>query len=125
MRFAQMLLNGGELDGTRLLSRKTVELMTTNYLPKELIPISIGSGKRKYVIKGYGWGLGFAVLTDVAQSEVLGSEGEYWWAGGANTYFWVDPKQEVIGLLMTQFEPYGYYPIEREFKVLTYQAIVD
>ena len=125
MRFAQMLLNGGELDGTRLLSRKTVELMTTNHLPNGLIPISIGSGKLEYVIKGYGWGLGSAVLTDVVQSEVLGSEGEYMWGGGANTFFWVDPKEELIALLMTQFIPVGYYPIERQFKVLTYQTIVD
>ncbi|GAH77791.1 unnamed protein product [marine sediment metagenome] len=90
-----------------------------------MIPISLRLGKREYVIKGYGWGLGSAVLVDVAQSEAPGSEGQYMWAGGANTYFWVDPKEEMIGLLMAQFIPVGYYPIEGEFKALAYQAIVD
>jgi len=117
MRFCQMMLNGGELEGVRLLGRKTVELMTANHLSKELI--SQGS-----MTKGHGFGLGFGVLMDVAQSEVLGSEGEYMWGGAASTGFWIDPEEELIGILMTQFIPYtGRFT--REFKVLTYQAIVD
>ena len=125
MRFAQMLLNGGELDGTRILSRKTIELMTTNHLPEELIPLSLGVKEMDYIIKGFGYGLGFGVLIDVAQSEILGSEGEFQWGGAANTFFLVDPKENLIGLIMTQFRPFYYYPIEREFRVLTYQAIID
>jgi CubicO group peptidase (beta-lactamase class C family) len=117
IRFCQMMLNGGELEGTRLLGRKTVELMTANHLPKELI--SQGS-----MTKGHGFGLGFGVLMDVAQSEVLGSEGEYMWGGAASTGFWIDPEEELIGILMTQFMPYNGR-FTREFKVLTYQSVVD
>ena len=117
MRFCQMMLNGGELGGRRLLGRKTVELMTANHLSSELI--SQGN-----MTKGYGFGLGFGVLMDVAQSEELGSEGEYTWGGAASTGFWIDPEEELIGILMTQFIPYtGRFT--QEFKVLTYQAIVD
>jgi CubicO group peptidase (beta-lactamase class C family) len=117
MRFCQMLLNGGELDGVRLLSRKSVELMTANHLTKELI-------RQGTLTKGRGFGLGFAVVMDVAQSETLGSEGEYSWGGAASTGFWIDPEEELIGILMTQFMPYNGR-FTKEFKVLTYQAIVD
>ena len=117
MRFCQMMLNGGELDGVRLLSRKSVELMTANHLTKELI-------RQGSMTKGHGFGLGFAVLMDVAQSEALGSEGEYSWGGAASTGFWIDPEEELIGILMTQFMPYNGR-FTKEFKVLTYQAIVD
>ncbi len=121
MRFAQLLLNGGQLDGLRLLSRKTVELMTMNHLPAELMPIQVGPN----VLAGYGFGLGFRVLVDVAQSEVLGSVGEFGWGGLAGTYFWIDPKEELIGLLMIQLLPSDDCPIKRDFRVLSYQAIVD
>jgi CubicO group peptidase (beta-lactamase class C family) len=107
MRFAQMLLNGGEMNCVRLLSRETVKLMTTNHL-----------------LKGHGFGLGFAVITNVAQSGMYGSEGSYWWGGSANTFFWVDPREKLIGLIMPQFLAYGRYPIQRELQELTYQAIV-
>ncbi len=123
MRFAQMMLNGGELDGTRLLSRKTIELMTTNHLPAELIPIDVGP----YPLPGYGFGLGVRVMVNVPQSGILGSEGEYGWGGAAGTYFWVDPKEELIGVLMPQFLPSFQMPapIRDIFKNLTYQALVD
>ncbi len=118
MRFAQMLLNKGELEGTRLLGRKTVEFMTKNQLSDELLPIHPG-------LLGQGFGLGFAVLESTAQSYSIGSEGEFEWRGIYNTFFWVDPKEDMILILMTQFSPYLYYPTYKEFKVLTYQAIVD
>jgi len=128
-RFAQMLLNGGELDGTarlsspksRLLGRKTVELMTTNHLPDELIPIQL----QPHTLHGCGFGLGFRVLVNAAQVGRLGSEGEFGWGGAASTSFFVDPKEDLFGLLLTQLMPSRYYPIRNEFKVLVYQALVD
>jgi CubicO group peptidase (beta-lactamase class C family) len=124
MRFAQMLLNGGELDGTRLLGRKSIELMTINHLPQHLIPFVVIKGA-EFANQGWGYGLGGQVLMDVAQSQMLGSVGEFGWSGAACTDFWVDPKEELIGLLMPQFQPLFHYPFFPQFKVLTYQAIVD
>ena len=113
-----MLLNDGELDGVRLLGRKSVELMTANNLPDELLPYGGGD------LNGYGFGLGFAVIMDASQTGILGTEGQYSWNGAASTGFWVDPKEELIGIFMTQFMPYtGRFT--QELKVLTYQAIVD
>jgi CubicO group peptidase (beta-lactamase class C family) len=115
IRFSQMLLNGGELEGTRLLGRKTVALMTMNHLPPALHP---------YSQKGAGFGLGFRVLTDVAETGIVGSEGAFSWGGAASTTFWIDPEEELIGLLMTQLLA-NPYPFQQQFKTLTYQAIVD
>jgi len=120
LRFGQMLLNGGELDGTRLLSRKTVELMTANHLADELLPMHFGPDP----MPGMGYGLGFGVCLDVAQSGILGSQGRFGWDGAAATYFWVDPKEELIGLMMLQLF-IGEVPIEDLFQNLAYQAIVD
>ena len=124
VRFSQMLLNGGELDGVRLLGRKTVELMTINHLPDALIPIRMAPYDTMH---GYGFGLGFRVLMDVAQSGMLGSEGVYRWGGWASTAFFIDPKEELIALLLPQFIPSGAarYPIDSEFQTLVYQALVD
>ena len=124
LRFSQMMLNKGELDGVRLLGRRTVELMTTNHLPPELLPFSISPSTSGFS-KGYGFGLGFAVMTDLTQSTAMGSEGEYTWGGAANTYFWVDPQEQLIGILLTQFMPMFHYNIDREFRVLAYQALAD
>ena len=121
LRFCQMLLNKGELDGIRLLSRKTVELMTTNHLAPKLMPFEIGG----IYFPGYGYGLGFRVLMDVGQCLITGSEGEYGWAGAAGTYFWIDPKEEFIGIQMAQFQPGPYYQIAEDFRVMAYQSIVD
>jgi len=110
-RFLQMLLNGGELDGTRLVSRKTVELMTTDHLGKE-IPI----------YPGYGFGLGFAVLQELGKGHSLGSEGDYTWGGIFNTVFWVDPKEELVLIFLTNFSPFDRD--QRWYvKTLVYQAI--
>jgi CubicO group peptidase (beta-lactamase class C family) len=121
-RFAQMLLNGGELDGVRLLGRKTVELMATNHLPEEALPFGFGPDA---IIYGYGFGLGVRVLVDVALSKVVGSVGEFGWDGAFSTYFWIDPKEDLFGILMPQLGPNGSYPIHQQFKTLTYQALVD
>ncbi len=121
LRFAQMLLNGGELEGARLLGRKTVELMRTNHLPDRLIPIQVPP----HTLYGCGFGLGFRVLVDVARAGRLGSRGEYGWGGYASTSFFIDPQEELVGLLLTQLAPSRFYPIRSEFKVLVYQALVD
>jgi CubicO group peptidase (beta-lactamase class C family) len=114
-RFVQMLLNGGTLEGTRLLSPKTVELMTANHLPGALLPFDAGH-------RGYGHGLGVRVRMDVAQPGVLGSVGEFTGAGGHGTFFWADPKEDLMGLLMLQLDP-NPYPLHKQFQVLTYQAM--
>jgi CubicO group peptidase (beta-lactamase class C family) len=115
LRFAQMMLNGGQLDGARILSRKSVEVMTTDHLGE--IP---GLWR-----PGYGFGLGFAVLTDVGATGALGSVGEYNWGGAAGTRFWVDPKEGLIGIYMIQILPHRGLPYGTEFRSFTYQAIAD
>jgi CubicO group peptidase (beta-lactamase class C family) len=121
MRFCQMLLNNGQLDGKRILGRKTVELMTTNHLAPELLPYEIGG----ITLPGYGYGLGLRVLMDVGQSESMGTIGEYGWAGAASTYFWIDPAEELIGVQMAQFQPADFHLLGPDFRVLAYQAIID
>ena len=112
MRFAQLLLNGGELDGVRLLSPKTVELMTQNHLEEEYVP-------------GRGFGLGFSVVTDLADTQILGSEGTYWWSGLANTYFIIDPKEKLIAMMWTQLFSNGRFGLQDEFHIGVYQSIVE
>lgn len=119
VRFSQMLLNRGELEGVRLLSRKTIELMTTNHLAPELLPYRL-----RAPMYGLGFGLGVSIVMDVGQYANPGSVGTYGWGGWFNTRFWVDPREELIGLLMTQYTIQGQ-PIGDEFRTLVYQAIVD
>jgi len=118
LRFAQLLLNQGELDGVRLLGRKTVELMTTNHLPDGIYVDNDPT-------TGLGFGLGVSVLMDLGKGQTLGSVGNYGWGGAANTNFWIDPKEELIGILMLQFMPSGTYPVTPDFRILTYQALMD
>lgn len=118
LRFAQMLLNQGELDGARLLGRKTVELMTTNHLPNGVFVDNDPA-------TGLGFGLGVSVLLDLGKSQTLASKGNYGWGGAANTNFWIDPQEELIGILMLQFMPSGTYPVIPDFRNLVYQALVD
>ena len=120
VRFAQMLLNSGELDGVRLLGRKTVELMMMNHLPEALLPFAVNPGEPSW---GYGFGLGGKVMMDPARAGILGSRGMYGWGGAASTGFWVDPQEEVIGLIMTQLMP--FQPLVDAFQVLVYQALFD
>ena len=114
LRFCQMLLNDGELDGVRLLGRKTVELIRMNHISDDWHPLER---------TGCGFGLGFAVVTDVAETHAPGSEGTYSWGGLASTTFWIDPVEDLIGILMTQL--IGDSPFHAQFRVLTYQAITD
>ncbi len=115
MRFAQMLLNGGELNGVRLLSPKSIELMTMNHLGD--IPMGFNR-------QGAGFGLGFGLVLDPGQVGEVGSAGEYNWGGAAGTTFWVDPEEQLIGLFMVQSLPHRTR-LRSEFKVLTYQAVVE
>jgi len=123
--FLEMLRNGGRLDDVRILSPKTVELMTMNHLPA-LVSAS-GSGKQPALTggrTGSGFGLGFAVVTDVAASQVIGSLGEYSWGGAAGTIFWVDPVEDLIVVSMIQLMG-SPWPLRNELKVLTYQALSE
>ncbi|MBN1639583.1 MAG: beta-lactamase family protein [Anaerolineae bacterium] len=115
-RFAQMLLNGGELEGVRLLGRKTVELMRMDHLP---------AGGERSGDPGHGFGLGFGVTRDLAAHKRQGSPGAYGWGGAASTRFWIDPQEDLIGIWMTQFMPNNHYPVADEFEIAVYQAIVD
>jgi CubicO group peptidase (beta-lactamase class C family) len=119
-RFCQMLLNNGELEDVRLLGRKTLELMLTNHVSPQLLPIYAAG----LPWPGYGYGLGVAVLMDVAESQWPGSVGEYWWAGAAGTYFWNDPREQLTGILMVQGWKYPP-PVWVAMHVTAYQAIVD
>ncbi len=120
MRFAQMLLNQGALDGARILGRKTAALMHMNHLPARLLPYELGGTPSE----GYGFGLGSRVLLSVAESAVPGSAGEFGWAGAAQTYYWVDPQEQMVGVLMTQYMM-GLDVPENDLRVLAYQALVD
>jgi CubicO group peptidase (beta-lactamase class C family) len=117
-RFCQMILNGGELDGARILGPKTIELMLINHLDTSEL-----QGRRNS--PGEGFGLGFSVILDLAETRSIGSEGAGGWAGIYNTYFTVDRDEDMFFILMTQFSPFAHYRIQDEFRVMVYQAIVE
>ncbi|MBI3651811.1 MAG: beta-lactamase family protein [Acidobacteria bacterium] len=116
-RFLQMLLNGGQFDNVKLLSRKTVEYMTANHIGDLVMWNS--------PFDGYRFGLGFAVRTDLGASAKIGSVGEYTWGGFFSTTFWVDPKEQMIGIMLVQLRPNEQLDVHDKFKVLAYQAITD
>jgi CubicO group peptidase (beta-lactamase class C family) len=120
-KFCQMLLNGGELNGVHILGKKTVELMTSNHLPKEIKEIELPNGPRP----GVGYGLGVSYLYDVGISENLGSVGLFGWGGAATTTFMVDPKEEMVALFFTQYEDEGNNDMVDKFQTLVYQAIIE
>ena len=126
MRFCRMLLNGGELDGARIISPKTLKLMTTNHLPggKELTEMS-QSLFSEAVFEGLGFGLGFAMTVDQARTKNIGSHGEYFWGGMASTAFWIDPIEDLAVVFMTQLIPSSAYPIRRELRTLVYAAFTE
>lgn len=124
LRFCHMLLRGGELDGARLLGRKTVAYMTRNHLPGDMA--SMGQPRfSEMPYEGIGFGLGFSVMLDPARAQTMGTPGEYAWGGAASTAFWNDPAEDMSVILMTQLLPSSTYPLRRELRVLTYQALVD
>ena len=126
MRFCECLRRGGELDGVRLLGPKTLALMRANHLPggRDLADVSL-SMFTEATYRGVGFGLGFAMTTDVAKTQVAGSVGEYWWGGAASTAFWIDPVEELCVVFLTQFLPSTLYPIRRELRTLVNAAVLD
>ena len=124
LRFAQMLLNKGALGDVRLLGRKTVELMTSNHLRGDMADM----GQPRFSessYEGVGFGLGCSVTLNPAKAQLVGSAGEYAGGGAASTAWWNDPAEEMSVVLLTQLTPSSTYPIRRELRVLTYQAVVD
>jgi CubicO group peptidase (beta-lactamase class C family) len=107
-----MLLNGGEIDGERLLSPKTVELMTVNHAGS-----LYGEGS-------FGFGLGFEIVEHLGRAGRYGSVGEFRWGGAYHTYYWADPREKLVGVLMTQLLPAGDSDLQSKFRTLVYQAIV-
>ena len=125
-RFMSMLLRGGELDGVRLVSSRTLELMTQNHLPDDvdLHEFAIDS-YADIDLAGIGFGLGFAVVTDSIKNRSLISEGSFYWGGAASTLFWIDPAEDLTVGFYTQLVPTGTYPLRRELQQLVYQALAD
>ncbi len=124
LRFCQMLMNGGSLDGARVMSRTTVKLMTSDHLGTFIVQTP-QPGELLLGTKGYSFGLGFAVRTGDGVAGVPGSAGEYMWAGYAGTYFWVDPKEQLTAVLMTQAASPQRAYFRKLVKQLVYQAVAD
>ena len=122
LRFCQMLLNGGTLDGRRYLSRSTVALMTSDHLgPKVATPVQ--PGEVLMGVQGYTFGLGFMVRQGAGLAGVHGSEGDFAWGGVGGTFFWVDPKEQLIGVMMAQTPGAIRQSYRRMIKTLVYQAL--
>jgi CubicO group peptidase (beta-lactamase class C family) len=116
-RFLQMLLNGGELDGVRLLSPKSVQLMTVDHTGHLQAEGSLG--------RGMGFGLGFSIVEDLGARGSLGSEGEFGWGGAYHSTYWVDPEEELIVIYLTQLVPAGAIDDHRKLRALVYQALIE
>lgn len=124
LRFSRMLLQGGELDGVRLLGPKTLALMTANHLPGGVdLPKLSRSMFSEATYEGVGFGLGFATTIAPASTLIPGSAGDFFWGGAASTFFWVDPKEELIGLFLTQLLPSSAYPVRRQLRTMVYSAV--
>ncbi len=126
MRFCEAMRCGGALGDVRLLGPKTVALMRANHLPggADLSDMSV-SLFSEATFKGVGFGLGFAMTTDVAKTQLAGSVGEYWWGGAASTAFWIDPVEDISVVFLTQFMPSSQYPIRRELRTMINAAVLD
>jgi CubicO group peptidase (beta-lactamase class C family) len=126
-RFCQMLLNGGELDGHRILGRPTVELMRTNHLPNngELREYALPNGYGEVGFDGSGFGLTVAVGLGPARTAGVGPAGDFMWGGAASTAFWIDPTEDLFVVFMTQLMPSGTFDFRGQLRALTYGAIVD
>ena len=126
LTFCRALLNGGELNGTRLIGPKTLALMTSNHLPGgRTLPELSRSLFSEATYHGIGFGLGFSVTLDPARTLIPGSAGEYAWGGAATTSFWIDPLEELIAIFMTQVLPSTATAVRRELRTMIYAAITD
>jgi len=124
-RFCSMLLNQGELDGTRIIGRKTLAMMASNHLPdnRDLTEMS-QSAFSETTYQGVGFGLGFSVILDPVKTQSLTDEGEYGWGGAASTVFWVNPKEEMVVIFLTQLLPSSTYQVRRELRSLVYSSLM-
>lgn len=120
-RFAQCLLNGGELDGQRILGRKTVEFMRSNALSESQMPVAF-EGLEPFT--GFGYGVCVKIMQNPAAGGWMGSPGDFGWGGYAETYHFIDPVEDLIGINMVQCMPSMHYPIRKEFRMAVYQALV-
>lgn len=126
LRFCRMLLQGGQLDGARVLAPKTIELMTANHLPGGQDMHSLSRSMfSESAYAGVGFGLGFAVTMDPARTMLAGNRGDFFWGGVASTYFWIDPREDMAVIFMTQLIPSSAYAIRRELRTLVYAALIE
>lgn len=126
LNFSKALLNGGALEGSRVIGRKTLEFMATNHIPgnKDLGEYAVGRFSES-LYEGVGFGLGFSVSLDPTQSKTISSVGEYAWGGAASTAFWVDPVEDMVVVFMTQYMPSAVYNFRGQLKQIIYGAIAD
>lgn len=126
-RFTQLLSNGGELEGVRLLGTRTVRYMSQNHLPGGADLYQVGRPPQggTAAVRGVGFGLGFSVVQSPVEAKVLSPGGEVAWGGVASTAFWVDRKEDITVLFLTQLHPSATHPIRPQLKQLVYQALVD
>jgi CubicO group peptidase (beta-lactamase class C family) len=125
LRFCEMLRRGGEFEGARILGPRTIALMRRNHLKdgKDLTEMAIG-GFSETANEGVGFGLGFAMTLDSVKNGGLG-EGDYYWGGAASTIFWVDPREDLVVVFMTQLMPSGAFNFRGQLKSIIYSAIMD
>lgn len=125
LKFCRLILGRGELDGQRLISPKTLELMAANHIPggRDIADVSTPSMFSEAGYAGVGFGLGFATTTNVARTLMSGSVGDLFWGGMASTYFWVDPVEDMAVVQMAQMMPSSLYPIRRELRTLVYSSL--
>ena len=124
-RFAQMLANGGELDGKRVLAPSTVKLMTSNHVPASLLTGEFGIGL--HVMRpGFGWGYNCAVIFDPPEANLSDGKGTFFWDGAAGTWFWVDPTNDIVfvGMIQRMTSP-DNHPLEYKSHAVIDQALVD
>ncbi|MBL4865030.1 MAG: beta-lactamase family protein [Pseudomonadales bacterium] len=123
-QFCSMLLNGGELNGTRILGPRTIEYMTKNHLPGNVDLAEFATGQfSETSYEGIGFGLGFATKINAVKNSSLGSEGEYYWGGAASTIFWIDPKEELIVIFLTQLMPSATYDFRGQIQSIVCSSI--
>jgi CubicO group peptidase (beta-lactamase class C family) len=126
LKFAEMLRGGGELNGARILSPRTVSFMASNHLPNNADLTAYGRPLfAETTFDGVGFGLGVSVTVDPIKSKVPGSVGDYGWGGAASTNFTVDPKEDLVYMVMTQLMPSSTWPIRSQLKQLVHQSFIQ